>query len=99
MLFRSIPARCTHGANAPGGGGKDPYACKWGQLVDPRNGGEGAWGVRGGGRGVESSVSCARECTGYPRGTWHSLSLEEDALQHLLHHSLITQVSFVQVCN
>ncbi len=49
---KQIPARCTHGADAPGGGGKDPHACKWGQLVELRNGGEGReMGVGWGGVG------------------------------------------------
>ncbi len=60
--------------------------------------GEGVGGGGGGGRGVERSVSCARECTGYPRGTWHSLLLEEDALPHLLHHSLKSSRSQVSFC-
>ena len=89
---KQIPARCTHGADAPGGGGKDPHACKWGQLVELRNGGEGReMGVGGVGwgalRGVKRSVSCA----GNVPGTFEVLGTVcrwKRTLFHLLHHSL-----------
>ena len=62
---KQIPAHCTHGANAPGEGGQDPYACKWGQLVDLRNGGEGRGMGRGRGAWGGKKRLLRGECTGY----------------------------------